>query len=252
MLLNRGDSMWQYNHTPDNDELYHYGVVGMKWGIKRAEKQGKKYSYKSVGQKWQKKKLKIAEKTGAKKYKIDKIKAKINQYETRDKDREKYAKQSKLSDAVLKGLLLGPVGSGTYNRMRSAGHGRIPSALLGNYVSSVIGVPVSKYLENQAARNKTKTTSKKKKVNQAKRDAKEFANNTGNAIKKGAASASDSIKSYVNKGKMYLKNKRADNYDVNKAISDAKAKARSEQQAAAQAKRKEEERKRRLKNITGR
>ena len=41
----------------NNDELMHYGVIGMRWGIRRARKNGSSYTYKSHGQKKYERKL---------------------------------------------------------------------------------------------------------------------------------------------------------------------------------------------------
>ena len=153
--------MWKYNETNNllsheiyhsADELYHYGVLGMKWRYHRAARKGTDYTYKSHGQrKYEKKlnKLQNKKQTARIQRKIDKATKKLSLYQERDKNRAEYARKTNVGKALVKQMLLGPIGSGSYSRNRAAGYGRFVSAL-GS------GVITSRILEKNAAKNRLK------------------------------------------------------------------------------------------------
>ena len=123
--------MWQYQKT---DELYHYGVLGMKWGMRKSYNKGVDYQYKSHAQKkYEKKVEKLSSKIASKDKKPSfGTKTKLEIYKGRDKNRQDYAKTASIGKSAVKTILFGPLGAGNYNRFRSSGHGRIVRALGSN------------------------------------------------------------------------------------------------------------------------
>lgn len=141
-----------------DDELMHYGVLGMKWGIRRAKKKGVSYTYKSHGQKKYEKKLVKQQSKGADASALNKTKQKLDLYKKRDANRQDYAERTSVGKSVLKGLLMGPIGAGSYNRLRASGKSRIGAALVSNILVSTAGMPIqalaTRHAEFKAARKR--------------------------------------------------------------------------------------------------
>ena len=144
--------MWKFQET---DELYHYGVLGMKWGIRKAYNRGKDYTYKSHGQKKYEKRVNKLQARSDKREASGKItkfgtrnkleysQRRLEIYKARDKNRQNQASTSNIGKSIAKTVLFGPFGQGNYNRFRSGGHSRIVSALGSNYVAATLGYPVT-------------------------------------------------------------------------------------------------------------
>lgn len=130
-----------------NNELKHYGVLGMKWGIRRARKKNKEYNYKSLAQRKYERKLKRAKND----YDRIRFQQKLDMYKDRDKRRQNYAERTSVGKTIAQTLLFGPIGKGSYTRIRAANHGRIASylAVLLTNTTLIGGVAVSKIVENQ-------------------------------------------------------------------------------------------------------
>lgn len=150
--------MWQYNYT---DELYHYGVPGMKWGHRRAARFATKASRSRASAKEWDAKYRTAKKTGntqkAEKFagyaKQSRRDAKI--YDQAAKDQRARAKKmdafsqkrvdvkkSRSTGAKFAtNLLAGAFANRTYNSVIAAG-GSKNKARVVTAVSSMIGGPI--------------------------------------------------------------------------------------------------------------
>ena len=116
--------MWQYNYGYPN-ELYHHGVLGMKWGqhrVARLERAARtssrdakelnKYGYKEEASAVQK----VADKNAAK---AKKIKSKMNRYTT--KQTQKQVQNLGDAEAIAQSYLLGSYGALVYNSLKAKG-----------------------------------------------------------------------------------------------------------------------------------
>lgn len=100
------------------NELYHYGVLGMKWGIRKARKNGTTYTYKSHGQKKWEKKLAKERQEGKD---TSKAERKLAAYKTRDSHRQSYVSSRSTGRLLASKLVFNLDGADAYRRARASG-----------------------------------------------------------------------------------------------------------------------------------
>lgn len=123
------------------DELMHYGVVGMKWGVRRARNKGTSYSYKSRATKKYEKKAEKAKERGDS-VKSEKFKKYAQKSAKLDKGMEDTARNMSVGRTAAATILNGPFSTKTYAAMRGAGYNKgtsAASAAVINYLAGPFG-----------------------------------------------------------------------------------------------------------------
>lgn len=105
----------------DRNSLSHYGVLGMKWGIRKARKQGKQYKAKgSFGTQYLERKLAKAKAAG-KPFKAANLQTRLDASKERDARKLSLAKNVSAGRYIASRTLNGAAGVVSFGLLRGAG-----------------------------------------------------------------------------------------------------------------------------------
>lgn len=93
-----------------NNELRHYGILGMKWGIHRARKKGTTYQYKGMYTKNYERMAKKLRDTNGKKSSIEKFERMAQESQKIDDKMQKIAENMSVGKGIAHLLLSNPAG----------------------------------------------------------------------------------------------------------------------------------------------
>lgn len=132
--------MWAYDYS---DELYHYGVLGMKWGIHRARRKGTTYSYKSMSTKSYEKKAERA-RLSEKRNKYEILSKKAKRSQEFDNKMQSVAESMSAGKTALHVLLTGTFGTKAYAAAKAYGLSEA-SAKASSAVTGILSGPHGQY-----------------------------------------------------------------------------------------------------------
>lgn len=112
----------------EDGELRHYGVLGMKWGVRRAAKKGTTYSYKSMStHRYEKKEAKARSKGNS--VKADKYAKRLARSKELDAKEQKIAEEMSTAKVLATRYFTMGVGSKQYLRFRAMGDSKAKALL---------------------------------------------------------------------------------------------------------------------------